>query len=241
MYSATRPLAQTASAVEGFALGTAASSSDDDPWDGTNLRTTSVTSRRGVVVALMATSMAMASSHAAAQQRAPVSQLASAAPTRSPRTPDSEYLVEPQRRWYGWQTLLSDGASIAIAVIAGSVETAELLPVAGVGILLGAPIVHWAHSHVGKGFTSLGLRAVPALFTLAASSSSGLSVTGMTYSLLAVASLLVVISIDAAANAWEAPRTSPMSAGGRSMRRYVFAPSVHLRRDGATVGVSAVW
>lgn len=55
-----------------------------------------------------------------------------------------------ERRWYGHQTLLVDGASIA-ALFAD--------PGLGAGgLILGGPVVHTAHGHVGKALGSLGLR-----------------------------------------------------------------------------------
>jgi len=59
-------------------------------------------------------------------------------------------LQRTQRRWYGYQTLLVDGASIA-ALFAN--------PGLGAGgLILGGPAVHTANGHVGKAFGSLGLR-----------------------------------------------------------------------------------
>lgn len=89
------------------------------------------------------------------------------APPGDPAAPKSK------QRWYGWQTLIVDGASagawllglglgtMAIrdrAIVSGSAYVAG-----GVGYLLAAPMVHWAHDHVGKGFSSLGLRFGAAL------------------------------------------------------------------------------
>lgn len=82
--------------------------------------------------------------------------LATATPPAAPPT---------VRRWYGWQTLIADGASLAFA-LAGSQENSNrssdnsevLLGLGAAGFALGAPIIHWSHGHVGKGFLSLGLR-----------------------------------------------------------------------------------
>jgi hypothetical protein len=54
--------------------------------------------------------------------------------------------------WYGWQTLLVDGASV-LALLGGITA-----PVGMVGYFVGGPIVHFAHGHVGKGLGDLGLR-----------------------------------------------------------------------------------
>jgi hypothetical protein len=67
--------------------------------------------------------------------------------------------TRPRRRWYGWQTLLADGAIglIAIAMAESDAEDAALA-FAGVGFTLSGPIVHLAHGHPGKTVASLALR-----------------------------------------------------------------------------------
>jgi hypothetical protein len=56
--------------------------------------------------------------------------------------------------WYGWQTLLVDGGTVATTVATG-----QPLVFVG-GMTFGAPIVHWAHGNVLQGFASLGLRVI---------------------------------------------------------------------------------
>ena len=64
--------------------------------------------------------------------------------------------------WYGYQTLATDGAALALAIPA--MATSNSSPSMGFGIAstamygLGAPIVHLTHGHVGKGLLDLGLR-----------------------------------------------------------------------------------
>jgi len=81
---------------------------------------------------------------------------------------------EAKTSWYGWQTLLVDGGSVALlgtdaALISAAgrdptlnAGTVILLFGPGVlgslGYLLGGPTVHWAHGHIGTGFASLGIR-----------------------------------------------------------------------------------
>ncbi|HSO40490.1 MAG TPA: hypothetical protein VLT33_48520 [Labilithrix sp.] len=71
-------------------------------------------------------------------------------------------VVRTHTHWYGWQTLLVDGASLlvlpAVAMTSDSAGGGLLL-VAGGGYLLGGPIVHLAHGEVARAFASLGLRA----------------------------------------------------------------------------------
>lgn len=69
------------------------------------------------------------------------------------------HLREPrfESRWYGWQTLMVDGAAILIA-------SDVSVPI----YVLGGPIVHWSHGNVGRGFGSLGLRVGAPLLLAAA-------------------------------------------------------------------------
>ena len=70
-----------------------------------------------------------------------------------------------KRVWYGWQTLLVLGSSATFGVvtaIVGDVSNADALTVVGLsvggaGLMLGGPIVHWAHGNIGKGFGAFGL------------------------------------------------------------------------------------
>lgn len=63
-----------------------------------------------------------------------------------------------ERKWYGWQTLIVDGATLVttIALAAPSPQAAN--GVFWSGYLLGGPIVHWSNGQLGMGFASLGLR-----------------------------------------------------------------------------------
>lgn len=79
--------------------------------------------------------------------------------------PESCREVSLERRWYGWQTLATDGAAFALFAYAGTQQFSGALPnvasTTGVAmLLLGAPTVHWAHGRIGTGFLSLGMRLV---------------------------------------------------------------------------------
>ena len=78
----------------------------------------------------------------------------------------------PTRKWYGDQVLLGYGASdvlVAAGVISfiqqggghggGVVSSFALVGTGLVVQVVAAPIVHWSHGHVGRGFLSLGLSA----------------------------------------------------------------------------------
>ncbi|HEX5098058.1 MAG TPA: hypothetical protein VFV94_01090 [Polyangiaceae bacterium] len=58
------------------------------------------------------------------------------------------------KRWYGWQTLLGDTASVTFFLATGrSLEAYALVPYATLG-----PAIHFAHGNVGMGFVSFGTR-----------------------------------------------------------------------------------
>jgi hypothetical protein len=71
-----------------------------------------------------------------------------------------------QAEWYGWQTLLVDGVAIGtipleLAPSASFTRTpsASYLLLASVSTYaIGAPLVHIAHGHTGRGLADLGLR-----------------------------------------------------------------------------------
>jgi hypothetical protein len=66
----------------------------------------------------------------------------------SPAAAEESTAAGGEEYWYGWQTLIVVGSSLTLTPLYG----------AGVaGMVLGPPIVHWAHGHVGKGFASLGM------------------------------------------------------------------------------------
>jgi hypothetical protein len=83
--------------------------------------------------------------------------------------------VRLERRWYGWQTLATDGAAFALIIYAGTQQfeggPAVLAVTTGVTtFFLGAPTVHWAHGRIGTGFLSLGARLVAPLLGAAVGS-----------------------------------------------------------------------
>ena len=99
---------------------------------------------RAVVVAiLLAAPVARADEEEVAYERF---ELAAAATDHAPTARNSG-------AWYGWQTLLADGAVIGLA--AGT----RAWPVLGGGLLSG-PLVHLAHGNGEKAFLSLGLRVI---------------------------------------------------------------------------------
>lgn len=88
----------------------------------------------------------------------------------APAAPEDEGIhplpvEESSSRWYGWQTLATDGGAVlliaaSLATIDGSRDTAsEALAWGALGAYaLGAPVVHFAHSNPGRGLGSVAMR-----------------------------------------------------------------------------------
>lgn len=75
-------------------------------------------------------------------------------------SPQSSSTVVPKGEWYGWQTLLADGATIAITGLSAKLPQTEHAYgyfFAG-GYFLGAPLVHLMNENFRGAGISLGLR-----------------------------------------------------------------------------------
>jgi hypothetical protein len=110
-----------------------------------------------------------------------------------------------ERKWYGWQILISDGASAAMFL--GSIGGESSLIASGaVGYLVVPPIIHAAHRRGGVGWGSLGIRVgTPLLGLMVASASESDSGTAVGLAI----GMMGAIAIDAAALAWERRATIP--------------------------------
>ncbi len=138
-----------------------------------------------------------------------------------------------RRSWYGWQTLVADGASFTFIVAAsGSSHQGDadsvLATVGVLGYFFGAPSVHWAHENVGKGFASLGIRGgSTTLFVLGAVScfdgwAGGGGNGDCTIMWLGFLGMIAAIPIDAAAFAYE--DVVPEEASLGPLRRLRLSP-----------------
>jgi hypothetical protein len=73
-----------------------------------------------------------------------------------------------RRRWYGWQTLVTDGASLTALIVGASIEshetggpgggTTSLLWLGFLGYEAAPAVVHAAHRNPGRAFASMGIR-----------------------------------------------------------------------------------
>ena len=162
----------------------------------------------------------------------------SPAPVASTPPPSSEEGA-PRRSWYGWETLLVDGAWVlgGIVVLSSRNPSGALVTPLVADYFLGPPIVHAVHGHADKAFGSLGLRLAGPLLLVAgvgslwgsgySSRQSGLGAGLMVIGVLGIPAAVV---IDAAVLARE-DVTPEESAAVRS--RLGFSPWVDpLRRAG---------
>jgi hypothetical protein len=89
-------------------------------------------------------------------------------PARSSRRahdPASDAAPRTRERWYGWQTLAIDGASLLLLIASSAAsdskgDASEIMAGGAVGgYLLGSPITHFLHDSPARGIGSLALRA----------------------------------------------------------------------------------
>ena len=150
---------------------------------------------------------------------------------------DDEDERGPPRRWYGWQTLTTDGASLLVVYLGAQGRTIDWNVVAAgmAGYTIGTPIVHWGHGHFGKGVASLAMRSAPWLAALALryDRCTGCDPNATTFGFVFLEMLLVPVPvvIDAAVIAREdAPRPS-----------FAWSPGVVVWKDRAVIGVDGTF
>lgn len=162
---------------------------------------------------------------------------------------DSEGRQKRGRTWYGWQTLLVDGAAFGLLVLGGSMRrsgdgTNAPTVIGSLGYFFGAPSVHWAHGNVGNGFISLAIRGGSTALFIAGivncvefygRGTNG----GCTLMTIGALGMIAAIPIDAAALAWENP--SPEETAMGPIRRLrlspVVGPAANPRSPSADVAV----
>jgi hypothetical protein len=126
-----------------------------------------------ICVAILASSVTAVAQPSEPEREASPARVVAPPATAPAALPSEEPRTELRSQWYGWQTLLVDGAvlvgSISVVTIYagkpdGHGSDAVLAPL--FAFPLGGPVVHWAHGRVGTGFGDLGIRlAAPILAT----------------------------------------------------------------------------
>jgi hypothetical protein len=155
----------------------------------------------------------------------------------APRQPPA---LEPPReysRWYGWQTLLSDGAALSLLFAVGATlqndNAGRLIGASLAMYMVGGPVIHATRGNWGRAAGSLGLRAGAPLLGGALGDSlqdcSGEDeLCGLTGALIGgTLGALTAMIVDSAALARETVRDPPL-----------IVPSLRMGRSGTCVGVS---
>lgn len=174
-------------------------------------------------------------------------------PARAPvavapaQVPVAKPVAKPEatrERWYGWQGLIVDGASILLV-------TPAIPPLGVGGYFLGAPIVHAAHGRWGAAGGSVLLRiGLPVVGAIVANGGTSDRSCGEFGCLRAVVGagvgILAAIAVDAAALSWETvpvTREDRADKDARSQRRSLaVAPGIAPRREGGVdVGLSGTF
>jgi hypothetical protein len=172
-----------------------------------------------IVSAFLAVSAASVSAQAADADAAessvmPVGAGPAATPAARPLPADAK-----PSRWYGWQTLAVDGASVALRGSAISLtRQSEVSPWtvvgwAGVGsFAFGAPILHLVHANPGRALASFGLRVgAPLVLGLTATAADCIhqpreGCGGATAGLIgATVGIVAAMTVDAAVFAYDQP------------------------------------
>ena len=138
------------------------------------------------------------------------------------RDSDVDAEVAPKRRWYGWETLTSDGVSLTMVVVGVALASNDsgrdtaASDVAFLGVLnyeFGPGIIHFLHRNPGRGFASMGLRfAMPVaggfVGASAASGCNGFFCQAGAAAVGLLAGMGGAIAIDAAVFAYDDPKRS---------------------------------
>ena len=150
------------------------------------------------------------------------------------------------RRWYGWQTLVTDGAFVSFYVLARAGgwtmdDTAQGVGIlAGLfGMLLGTPTIHAAHGNWGLGLASLLMRVVAFLGAGAIGSAVGdpdeFAAQVAFWATLGIG-FAAVMTVDAVVFGWDDPESDAPSSSGLRLE-----PMVAARGNGVTLGIGGVY
>jgi hypothetical protein len=133
------------------------------------------------------------------------------------------------RRWYGWQTLLTDAAALAlgwpgVSTASESRVSGAVVVMTGATYLLGGPVVHVAHGNMGTGVGSLALRGAPlALMAPAYLGCNGIE-CAFPFLLGGWLGIVAAVTLDAAVLAYDEPKdAAPKYAATRPRFTPTFA------------------
>jgi hypothetical protein len=159
---------------------------------------------------------------------------------------------EPEETWYGWQTLSTDGAALALLIAAGSTtqssSTTGTLALASLGTYaLGGPVVHLAHDRARTAAGDLVVRVSVPLATTVLGAMIGNAVIppspcegdgpcggGIAFGLVGLGvGVLTASIVDAAVFGYEPAAARPHDQPNQDASRVLIAPTVGLGTVGA--------
>jgi hypothetical protein len=168
---------------------------------------------------------------------------------------------EPERHWYGWQVVATDGVALALSIAGGAASSdnnsnanAAFFALSGITYVLGGPIVHLAHHRAGTGFASLVLRVglpvggalMGGLIGEAVASGSHtddqwgglehLETVAIAVAGGASVGAVAAVILDPTFLSYEERQAAPQHARGP-----IVTPVVSAIKDGATLGVAGVF
>ncbi len=153
----------------------------------------------------------------------------------------------PVNHWYGYQTLLADGAALTITVPGFALKSNALFVTGLVPMLFAPPIVHIAHGNVGHGIASFAIRACApvALAYVALLASTSNETRGIDPNALFAGFLSgwgIAAALDAAVFSWEKvmpPRRADAHDRGGGV--FTWRPDVTLGQRRGTVGIAGTF
>jgi hypothetical protein len=146
---------------------------------------------------------------------------------------------KPESTWYGWQILISDGASAGMFLAGMAAKEGALMGTAAVSFFVVPPIIHSTHGRGGVGWGSFGIRAGVALLALSAPST--VKASGDTAAGTALLFGLGATAIDAGALAWERPSKNSGEARAHHSPGVALAPRIGLHGRPSGLQFSGVW
>jgi hypothetical protein len=172
--------------------------------------------------------------------------------------------VEYVENWYGWQTLIADGATLALWIGGSAANSSAITDIGTATYLAGPPVLHFVHRKVGIGFASFGIRlAAPVVLGLtgfaigcAAGGSNGNGNSadfGLAAGCLAGALVGVLtgyataVTLDAAVFAYQRIRVVPGqpgqqgSAEDRKDSSFSIRPNISLLPGRGTAGIAGTF
>lgn len=160
--------------------------------------------------------------------RAPAQPSRVVTPSTPPLAPNRRVIAA--HRWYGWQLLIGDAATLAVLAATEDWQAGLLYPLVGV-------VVHTAHGYPGRGFGSLGIRIGGAATAAVAAAATGSVVPS-------VVVMLAAELIDLAALSHERPGDevwAPKLSAAPEELPLTMVPVVAPARGGGLIGLAAMF